>query len=140
MIREFIERWEKNKHKLEEYFRTTKQEEYDAYSKIVVKLFELVINDSRGNGTVEFNFNTEEMTIINNGNYSGTEIFILYNDTCEPDISDYVVTHNYYGSCSGCDILLSISNYDVGFPNDDQVKEYMTLALHLVQRCKWLSE
>ena len=140
MIREFIERWEKNKHKLEEYFRTTKQEEYDAYSKIAVKLFELVINDSRGGGTVKLNFNTEEMTIIDYGDYQGTELYILFNGTYQPNVSDYVVTHNYYGSCSGCDALLSISNYDNGLPNDDQVKEYMTLALHLVQKCKWLSE
>ena len=140
MIKEFIERWEKNKGRLEEYFRTTKQEDYDTYVKIVKRLFELVINDSRSDGTVMFNFNIEKMTVIDNGNYAGTEIFILYNDTYEPDISDYVVTHDYYGSCPGCDTLLSISRYDEGIPNNEQVKEYMTVALHLVQKIKWLSE
>lgn len=140
MKKEFIERWEKNKGRLEEYFRTTKQEDYDTYGKIVKRLFELVINDSRSDGTVRFNFNIEKMTVIDNGDYTGTKIFILYNDTYEPDISDYVVTHDYYGSCSGCDTLLSISGYDKGTPNNEQVKEYMTVALHLVQRIKWLSE
>ena len=58
MKKEFIERWEKNKGRLEEYFRTTKQEDYDTYGKIVKRLFELVINDSKSDGTVRFNFNS----------------------------------------------------------------------------------
>jgi hypothetical protein len=44
MIKEFIEAWEKNKEKLENYFRNTNQDEYDEYEKIVKKLFEKVIN------------------------------------------------------------------------------------------------
>jgi hypothetical protein len=44
MIKEFIEAWDKSKDKLEDYFRNTKQEEYDRYEKIVIKLFEKVIN------------------------------------------------------------------------------------------------
>ena len=31
MVKEFCLAWEKNKGKLEEYFRTTKQGEYDGY-------------------------------------------------------------------------------------------------------------
>ena len=31
MITEIIQKWEENKLKLEEYFKTTKQEEYQSY-------------------------------------------------------------------------------------------------------------
>ena len=39
MIKEFCLAWEKNKDKLEEYFRTTKQDEYDEYKTLVGLLF-----------------------------------------------------------------------------------------------------
>lgn len=44
MIKEFIEAWNENKEKLEDYFRNTKQGEYSDYKDIVDALFEIVIN------------------------------------------------------------------------------------------------
>lgn len=44
MIKEFVEAWNKNKNKLEKYFKNTKQVEYDRYEKIVKQLFKIVIN------------------------------------------------------------------------------------------------
>lgn len=45
MIKEFVEAWDANKNKLEDYFKNTKQCEYaGCYSNIVEKLFEIVIN------------------------------------------------------------------------------------------------
>lgn len=44
MIKEFVEAWDANKNKLEDYFRNTKQEEYDSYEDLVKKLFKVVIN------------------------------------------------------------------------------------------------
>lgn len=135
MIQELITQWEENKHKLEEYFRTTKQVEYRTYEQIVRKIFELCLlkADEYDNG-----FDISKMTIIDDGDYQGTKIFIIPKDTYQPSVGDYVVTNTYYGSCSGCDTLQSISDYDYDLPTEGQVKEYMTLALHLVQKLKWL--
>ena len=89
------------------------------------------------------------------GLYSGDSVFVLtdealnrgylgisYNsDTCCNE--SFIITTNDYGSCSGCDTLLSISGYDTEFPSEEQVNEYMTLSLHLVQRmffCPFLDE
>ena len=47
-------------------------------------------------------------------------------------------TYQDYGSCSGCDLLESIREYDGGLPTEEQVKEYMMLELHLLQRCRWM--
>ena len=64
MITELVNQWEENKHKLEEYFKTTKQSEYDSYEIIVKKIFELCIpkaNDFSG-------WALDKMTVIDDGN------------------------------------------------------------------------
>lgn len=138
MIQEFIERWDKYKGNLENYFRNTKQDEFVSYKKIVELLFEKVINQEE---TKYYLFSTDNMTVIDDGDYQGTQIFIIPLDSYQPDVTQYVVTNTYYGSCSGCDILQSIHHYDYDeLPNEEQIKDYMQLALHLLQKCKWLYE
>ena len=138
MIEAIVKQWDENKHKLEEYFATTKQEYYSDYKTIVVKLFELVITEIENEWSGTDKFDISKMTVIDDGNYQGTTIYIIPKDTYQPSISDYVITDNYYGSCSGCDTLLAISEYSDDLPSEEQVKEYMTIALHLVQKLRWL--
>lgn len=144
MIKVFVEAWEENKNKLEDYFRNTAQEEYDKYSKIVRKLFEVVINpylEEKGKYPLEKGFNVKDITIVDDGDYQGTQIFIIPLKRYQPSVEDYVYTNTYYGSCSGCDTLLNISSYNTDRkPDEEQIKDYMTLALHLLQKCKWLEE
>ena len=137
MIQEIIKRWEENKYKLEEYFSTTKQEKYGSYEAIVQQIFELVINSDEDSYE---RFNVNKMTVIDDGNYQGTQIFIIPKDTYQPNIDDYLITHTYYGSCSGCDVIEGIRNYSSGLPTEQQVKEYMILALHLVQKMKRITD
>ena len=138
MIEAIVKQWDANKHKLEEYFATTKQEDYSDYKTIVVKLFELVITEIENEWSGTDKFDISKMTVIDDGDYQGTTIYIIPKDTYQPSISDYVITDNYYGSCSGCDTLLAISEYSDDLPTKEQVKEYMTIALHLVQKLRWL--
>jgi len=134
MITELVKQWEENKHKLEEYFKTTKQDEYNSYETIVKKVFEICLPKA-----TDYNgWDLGKMTVIDDGDYQGTQIFIIPTDTYQPSVEDYVMTDTYYGSCSGCDTLQAISEYDYELPTDEQVKEYMTLALHLVQKLKRL--
>lgn len=134
MITELVKQWEENKHNLEDYFKTTKQDEYDSYSTIVKKIFELCIPEA----TTYSGWALDKMTVIDDGHCQGTQIFIIPTNTYQPSVEDYVMTNTYYGSCSGCDTLQAISNYDYDLPTEEQVKEYMTLALHLVQKLKRL--
>ena len=138
MIKEFVEKWDKYKENLENYFRNTRQEEYQDYKDIVKALFENVINKDETDSWNKFNL--KEMTLIDDGDYQGTQIFIIPLDVYQPNTSNYVVTNTYYGSCSGCDTLMAIQDYEVGLPNEEQIKDYMELALHLLQKCKWLEE
>ena len=138
MIKEFVEKWDKYKENLENYFRNTRQEEYQDYKDIVKALFENVINKDETDSWNKFNL--KEMTLIDDGDYQGTQIFIIPLDVYQPNTSNYVVINTYYGSCSGCDTLMAIQDYEVGLPNEEQIKDYMELALHLLQKCKWLEE
>ena len=137
MIQEVIKQWDENKHKLEEYFRTTKQEEYSgSYKSILQKVIELVVTEKD-----DYNkYDATKITVVDDGDYQGTQIFLIPTDTYQPSIEDYLITHTYYGSCSGCDTLQSISSYEDDLPTEEQVKEYMTLALHLVQKMKRITD
>ena len=134
MIKEIVQQWEANKHKLAEYFRNTLQEEYGDYDIILKKLFELCLHDVDG----ELIYDIEQMTKIDNGDYEGTIIYLIPQQRYVPRAEHYLVTFVYYGSCSGCDTLQGIHGYDRDFPSEEQVKQYMILALHLVQKMKWL--
>ena len=105
MIKEFVERWDKYKGDLENYFKNTNQEEYSNYGDIVKALFKYVINREE---TKWHEFNLKSMKVIDDGDYQGTQIFIIPLDVYQPDVNDYVITNTYYGSCSGCDTLLAI--------------------------------
>jgi len=137
MDKNILKQWETNKIKLEEYFSSTTQDKYNSYEKIVRKLFEICITKA---GDLDDKWDLEQLTIIDHGEYQGTQIFIVPVNTYQPYITDYIMTHNHYGSCSGCDTLQGIHEYDEGIPNDKQVKGYMTLCLHLVQNMRLLSE
>lgn len=136
MIKEFCLAWEKNKGKLEEYFRTTEQGEYHGYDDLVKLLFDIVINPS-----IEDNyywFDTKNILVIDDGDYQGTQVFVLHRDKYQPNVEDYVYTNAYYGSCSYCDTLQGIHGYESGLPDEQQVEDYMSLCLHLLQRCNFM--
>ena len=132
MIKKFVEAWEMRKKNLEEYFKTTKQEEYSEYKDLVKLLFNIVINPVIDNGWGEA-YRTDNIRVIDDGNYQGTLLFILHNDRYQPCVDEYVYTSVGYGSYSSCDILQSIQTWDL--PDERQVKEYMDLCLHLLQNC-----
>lgn len=115
MITKLVKQQEENKHKLEEYFKTTKQNEYDSYETIVKKVFELCIPKA----TDYSDWDLDKITVIDDGDYQGTQIFIIPTDTYQPSVEDYVMTDTYYGSCSGCDTLKAISSYDYDLPTDE---------------------
>ena len=133
MLQDIIKQWDANKARLEEYFKTTEQKEYCvSYLDIVKKIFELVLTEKH--------YQPEKITVVDDGDYQGTQIFLIPEGTYQPSVDEYIITHTYYGSCSGCDTLQGINGYEDGLPTDEQVKDYMVLALHLVQRMKRLKD
>lgn len=79
----------------------------------------------------DYSYNIDAMTIVDNGDYQGSLIFIIPLDTYQPNIYETYYTYVYYGSCSGCDTLMGILyGYD-----DIKIKlnDLMTLILHMLQ-------
>ena len=133
MRKELTTQWELRKDALRNYFATTNQSDYSSdYKSILVKVFELVLTDQE--------VQLDAITTIDNGDYQGTLLFVIPFDTYQPSENEYYFTAVGYGSCSGCDTLQGISDYDDGLPTEQQVDDYMTLALHLVQKMKKYSD
>lgn len=145
MIQEIIKKWDTNKNKLEEKFKSQKLHSGLSYRTIVEYIFETIINDSEDEYD---NYDISKMTVIDDGDYQGTQIFIVPKNLYQPSIEDYLITHNYYGSCSGCDTLEAILSdysydedvdYDEQTINKNQISQLMDLSLHLIQKMKFLN-
>lgn len=134
MEKQIVKQWDANKDKLAEYFRNTPQREYcGSYLEILKKVFELVLIDKE--------YMLDKITVVDDGDYQGTQIFLIPENTYQPSESEYYITSVSYGSCSGCDTLQAINGYsDDEKPDENKVQEYMTLSLHLIQRMKTLSQ
>lgn len=131
MIPEVIEKWNNNKDKLQKWFTKNTWDNYSNYKQIVEAIASIILE-----------YEEPEVIEVDNGYYQGTSIFILIDkaDTYY-SVDNYLITYNYYGSCSGCDTLLyiiSCIDYKTKLADEEQVKELMTLALHLIQRIQTL--
>lgn len=135
MEKEIIRRWEANKEHLREYLQTNPQSEYNEYEKLVGILVRECLNYELKEGDWKL---AADFNVIDHGEYQGTQIFLLHKDTYQPSENQYYVFDNYYGSCSGCDTLQGISQYDSKVPSDGQLDAYMSLLLHMIQRMKCL--
>ena len=129
MIKKFVERWEERKTELEDLFKRKHPENYHELVKSVIKILE---EDSNFDGP-----SSEDTRELDFGGCNGLLMYIIPEKGGYPDAFWYLLVR--YGSCSGCDTLKQIKNYeDPEFPNEQQVKDYMTLALHVVQGIKVL--
>jgi hypothetical protein len=77
--------------------------------------------------------NPNAISEIDDGDYQGTLLFVIPEDTYQP--YDYWYVRVFYGSCSGCDTLQSIL-YESD-SKEQQINDLFTLALHIFQ---WLKK
>lgn len=127
MIKKFVKKFEEKKEVLKAIFR---EEHPDSYLEIVKNLVKTIAEGENEYDTM----NPEHIYEIDDGDYQGTKLYIISAGGYPPNI--YYTTNTYYGSCPGCDTLQSIRCYSNNKPTKEQVKDYMTLALHLVQKLK----
>ena len=130
MIEAFTKAWDERKHEIEIKFQNGHPSSYQDIVEAVI----WILDDSD-------DFNNPDpgrITVIDHGDYQGNFLFIIAADGYQP--RDYWFVMVGYGSCSGCDALADISSdgeYSE-LPNEQQVKDYMTLALHILQGLKVL--
>jgi hypothetical protein len=124
MVPEFIEMFKRAKPQMEAAFRAKHPEGYK----------EIMIEICRHLGAQNGEYGMPDPGVvheIDDGDYQGTLIYVIAEKAYQP--SSYWTARVSYGSCSACDTLQSICGYGDDPPNEDQVKDYMTLALHMVE-------
>lgn len=126
MIDKFVEKFNKNKESMENSLKEKHPDEYKDLVKVVIQ--NINVKDDYDEP------DPERITVIDDGEYQGTLLFIIGAKGYQP--SKYWSVYVNYGSCSGCDTLQGIREYSRKSPTDEQVKDYMTLALHIVQGIK----
>lgn len=130
MIKFCLEQWEKNKGALREAIEKefTTNDDYEKLMRLIVKH---VFNDA-GEDDV---YDAENVTVVDNGNYQGTLLFVIPQSSYQPSEYEYLLSYIGYGSCSGCDALLRAqSNYsDDDYKKFNNVDDVMSIALNIVQ-------
>lgn len=134
MIKEFVQAWDARKDNLARWFRGTKQEDL-SYEVILRAIIDEVLNPF-----LEIKWDSSKIHTIDDGDYQGCQLFVVPRDTYQPSPYEYIITYQDYGSCSGCDLLEHIRQYEDIHPTEEQVREYMILALHLLQRCRYFMD
>ena len=129
MIKEFVDLFMAKKPELEAMFSSKHPDDYKEIITNVVRI--LKTNDY-------CSISPERIHEIDDGEYQGTLVFVIGSKGYQPD--DYWYVKVGYGSCSACDTLKAIRGYSSAIPTKDQVNEYMTLCLHIVQGLKKMGD
>lgn len=127
-----LKAWEEKNYLLKKWISDSELEEIE-YDLLFKKSIEILFNDSSF-------FDLNKIQKIDWGDYQGTIIYIIAQDSYQPSTNETWFTSVGYGSCSGCDTLQDIFNYESGKPSDSQVDQIHDLCLHMMQKMKKLSE
>lgn len=132
MIKFCKDQWNANKERLEAALRDDTTLNNCDYKYLLY----LVVNHILNPGAEIFEeWSSDNITVVDNGDYQGTLMFLIPRDIYQPSANDYLMTFVEYGSCSVCDALMSIQEkhwHDGAKPTDEQLKDYMTLCKDLV--------
>lgn len=127
MIPEFVQAWDARKGEVETKFKAGHPGDYQTVVKYVVEIL-------RPATEIDCFPDPARIEGVTWGDYQGTLAFVIGGGGHYPHTFWYVLID--YGSCSGCDTLEGIRNYGDGPPTEEQVSDYMMLALHVLQGLK----
>lgn len=120
MLKYCINKWDENRGELKKAIQ-----ELDGYISYT-ELMKLVVKHIFGG-----EWDEEEITVIDNGDYQGTIIFAFHKKTYQPFASQYLMTYISYGSCSLCDALQAA--FFENESKEETVLDLMRICLHLIQ-------
>lgn len=145
MIKYCLDKWNANHKRLEAVLAADTALNKCDY-KYLVKLVVKHILNGPADSVIDDEWDAENITEVDNGDYQGTLLFLIPRNTYQPSEYEYLMTYTWYGSCSGCDTLQSIQNYGEEPINDRQLKMFMALCKDLVTNmikpynCGWRNE
>ena len=137
MIKYCIEKWDKNKDLLRSALDNNKllnhvlnkndddPLEYLEYKDLVKLTVMFILND-------ENEWDVNKITEIDDGDYQGTLLYLIPEDTYQPNSSEYLMTFVEYGSCSGCDTLQAIQCFLDTKSRDKSIDDLMNLCKDLI--------
>ena len=112
MLKILRDLWAQNEHQLQEAIG--KLDHFPDYEELVKITFQNIYNQGPVEEYEYRCLNVDKITVIDDGDYQGTMLFVIPFDAYQPDPRQYLITHVYYGSCSYCDTLEHIRMmYDV---------------------------
>ena len=138
MITEFVKAWDERKHLIEEKLKASHPDGYKELVKWVVE----IVNPNKEHCLPD----PEIIHEIDDGDYQGTLVYLVPEVGYQP--SEYYIVLVGYGSCSVCDTLEGVKSdssrrmrnkmgeWGDYPPDEEAIKEYMMLALHIVQKFK----
>ena len=134
MTRIMKERWDANKDKLRDALAERTDLNHCNYEDLVNLAFEVIYNtDANETGYQVLNLNN--ITVVDDGDYQGTVVFLIPFDTYQPSEHEYIMTYIGYGSCSVCDALQGVqswSNYGKEKPTEEQLDGFMDICRDLI--------
>ena len=137
MIKYCIEKWDKNKDLLKSVLNNNKllnhvlnrndddPLEYLEYKDLVKLTVMFILND-------ENEWDENKIKEIDDGDYQGTLLYLIPEDTYQPNSSEYLMTFVEYGSCSACDTLQTIQCYLDIRSRDKSIDDLMNLCKDLI--------
>lgn len=128
MIIQFVEAFESRRDAIRARLSEKHPENYAEIVKAVVSEIGNALRAKDQHATAP---DPERVHKIDDGRCQGTLVFVIAETGYQP--SSYWYVRVGYGSCSGCDTLEHIRGYTDEAPTEQQVSDYMTLALHIVQ-------
>ena len=134
MIKFCVEQWDKNRERLRAHLAERTDLAECSYIDLVEAVVKYIFNYEKESwGTVTWDY--KKISVINDGDYQGTLLFIIPQDTYQPGAHEYLMTFVEYGSCSGCDTLqhLQCFVYYEAKASDDTIDKFMTLCKDIVQ-------
>jgi len=130
MLKYCLNKWDQNKDLLER--RLVNGTEWNAcdYVDLVKLVVDCILNGERSSDEYdnERKWDSDGITVIDNGDYQGTLLFLIPRDRYQPAEYEYLMTYVGYGSCSGCDTLQAIQEWGDKHLTTTQVKDFMTLC------------
>lgn len=131
MIKEFVDRFAANEATLRAGFE---QQHPSSYKELVAAVVRAVAGPD-----VYESPSVDRIHEIDDGEYQGTLVYVIGAGGYQPHEYWYVKVG--YGSCGGCDTLQTIRfAHDGDTPNAEQVRQYMTLATHILQGLKRMGD
>lgn len=129
MIQDFVDRFMAARDQIKNEFTREHPGDYKDIVRVVIKA--ITVPD-------DYDYpDPERISVIDHGHYQGTLLFVIGAHGYQP--RDYWYAMVDYGSCSASDTFQSIRDDCEDWsnpPNHRQIDDYMTLALHIVQRLK----